>query len=317
MGANDAVITTRGLTCYYGSKKVVDSVSLSVPRGSVFAFLGRNGSGKTTTIRTILGLHVPTRGSSTVLGEDSRRLTGDVRARVAYTNESHVAYDGMTVRQNGEYQGRFYPRWSAKLFDAVCGQFRLDPKAKAGSLSRGERAGLSLALALGTQPEVLVLDDPGLGLDAVARRALLETMVYVTRDASRTIFFSSHIPEDIERVADHLAILDRSVLRAACSVDDFRAHVRGFVVHYSGAAPATLPDLPGLLSIRRSANDLRVIVSGLRDDTAERLRATGATAIDDMPLGFSEAFAAFLGDRGTVSALFDEPVADALERSLV
>jgi ABC-2 type transport system ATP-binding protein len=303
MSANDAVITTRGLTCYYGSKKVVDSLSVSVPRGSVFAFLGRNGSGKTTTIRTILGLQAPTRGSSTVLGVDSRRLTNDVRARVAYTNETHVAYDDMTVRQNGEYQGQFYSRWNARLFEAVCGQFRLDPATKAGALSRGERAGLSLALAL--------------GLDAVVRRALLETMLYVTRDANRTIFFSSHIPEDIERVADHIAILDRSVLRASCPIEDFRAHVRGFVAHYDNGAPASIPELPGLLSVRRSANELRVIVTGLRSDAAERLRAGGATDIDDLPLTFSDAFAAFLGERGSTAPLLDDALNFTLEGSLV
>src|SRR5262245_2399427 len=104
----DTVIETHGLTRYFGSRKAVDGLTMSVPRGSVFAFLGRNGSGKTTTIRMLLGLLEPTRGSSAVLGHDSRQLPPEVLARIGYMSESHTLYNWMTVRQCGEYQSRFY-----------------------------------------------------------------------------------------------------------------------------------------------------------------------------------------------------------------
>ena len=249
----ELVIETRGLTRYFGQKKAVDSVDLKVPRGCVYAFLGRNGSGKTTTIRMLLGLLEPTRGSASVLGHDSRTLPPEIRARIGYMSESHALYRWMRVRECGEFQRRFFPRWNDSIFRAVVEHFRLDPAAKAGELSRGERAGLSLALTLAPEPELLILDDPALGLDPVARRSLLESMVYVTRRADRTILFSSHLLSDVERVADYVGVLDRSVLRAQCPLEAFRGRVKQFVLHFPSKPPALSP-IRGLLHARRAVN---------------------------------------------------------------
>jgi ABC-2 type transport system ATP-binding protein len=134
---SDAVISIRDVTHYFGKRRVLDQVSLDVPRGSVFAFLGRNGSGKTTMIRIMLGLLEPTRGATRVLGDDSRRISPEARARIGYMSESHALYDWMTVEQLGEYQSTFYARWNQKIFDSVVDHFRLSRDTKAGSLSRG------------------------------------------------------------------------------------------------------------------------------------------------------------------------------------
>ena len=297
-GRGDAVIETAGLTRYFGSRKAVDSLTMSVPRGSVFAFLGRNGSGKTTTIRMLLGLTEPTRGSSRVLGEDSQHLSPEIRARVGYMSESHSLYKWWTVRECGDYQSRFYPRWNERIFKAVTDHFHLNPKAKAGDLSRGERAGLSLAITLAPEPELLILDDPAIGLDPVARRSLLESMIYVTQGADRTIFFSSHLLEDVERVADYIAILDRSVLRACCSIETFRASVRQFVLFYGAAAPPPLPALKGLLHARRSMGELRLTIASPDENTIRALHALGAANVEEVPVSFSDAMVGYLGDRG-------------------
>ena len=299
-GNRDVVIETLNLTKYFGARKAVDALTMAVPRGSVFAFLGRNGSGKTTTIRMLLGLSAPTRGSSRILGHDSQSLPPEVRAHIGYMSESHSLYDSLTVRQNGEYQSRFYPRWNERIFQAVVGHFRLDPRTKAEQLSRGERAGLALAITLAPEPELLVLDDPATGLDPVARRFLLESMIYVTRGSNRTIFFSSHLLEEVERVADHLAILDRSILRACCPVETFRSHVKQFLLGYAAnaAPPATLPALPGLLHARRSMGELRLTIAAAGENTHEALRGLGAVSIEELPVGFDDALVGYLGDRG-------------------
>jgi ABC-2 type transport system ATP-binding protein len=294
----DSVIEIRALTHYFGRRRVLDDVAFDVPRGSVFAFLGRNGSGKTTTIRILLGLIAPTRGSTTVLGHDSRTLPPEVRARIGYMSESHALYDWMTVRQMGEYQSRFYPRWNQRIFDSVVGHFKLDPRSRARSLSRGERAGLSLAITLAPEPELLVLDDPALGLDPVARRSLLESMLYVTRGQGRTIFFSSHLLDDVERVADHIAILDRSVLRARCSVDAFRASVAQFHLHFGvKPVPPELPPVRGLLRTQRMENEVWLTVARPDDETQRLLRSLGASLVDEVPLSFGDALIGYLGER--------------------
>ena len=308
--SRDGVIEAKGLTAYFGDHCVVDQLTLAVPRGSVFAFLGRNGSGKTTTIRMLLGLLPPTRGSSTVLGVDSRALTPAVRSRVGYMSESHSLFDWMTVRQSGEFASRFYPHWNQRIFDSIVGHFRLAPRAKAGRLSRGERAGLALAVTLAPEPELLMLDDPALGLDPVARRSLLESMIYVTRGAERTIFFSSHLLDDVERVADHIAVLDRSVLRASGSIETIRAGVRQFLVRFEAphAPPSPLPPIRGLLHARRVEQELRLVIAAPDDDTQRAVRSLGASSVDEVPVSFADAMIGYLGDRGQQGFFLDDAV---------
>jgi ABC-2 type transport system ATP-binding protein len=306
---DDGVIETRGLTRYFGNKKAVYEMNMIVPRGGVFAFLGRNGSGKTTAIRMFLGLLAPTRGSCLLLGHDSLHLPPEVRARVGYMSESHCLYEWMTVREMGEYQSRFFARWNQKVFEGITGHFGLPDSTKAGHLSRGERAGLALAITLAPEPELLILDDPALGLDPVARRSLLESMIYVTRSADRTVFFSSHVLDDVERVADHIAILDRSILRACCSTETFRSNVRQFVLRFNppAAQPARLPALRGLIHARRSATELRLTMAG-SEANPESLRELHPTSIEEVPVSFSEAMTGYLGDRGERAFFLEDVV---------
>ncbi len=311
-----SVIETHGLTRYFGKRKVVDQLTMSVPRGSVFAFIGRNGSGKTTTIRMLLGLSEPTRGSSEIFGHDSRHLPSEVIARIGYMSESHTLYEWMTVRQCGAYQARFYPRWNAKIFDSVIGHFHLDANAKAADLSRGERAGLSLAITLAPEPELLILDDPAIGLDPVARRSLLESMIYITRDSDRTIFFSSHLLDDVERVADHIAILDQSVLRVLCPVDVFRAAIREFTLHFAEgtAVPATIPPLRGLLRVKRTGADIALTIAAADDATRRDLRQLGAATVDENDVALNDAVVGYLGDRGEQGFFLDPAPSPAVSR---
>lgn len=298
----DAVIETRGLTRYFGTKCAVDALSVQVPRGCVFGFLGRNGSGKTTTIRMLLGLLEPTRGACSILGHDSADLPPEVRARVGYLAEGHHVYGWMRVRECGEFQSRFFERWNSELFRAVTDYFRLDPRARAGSLSRGERAGLCLALTLAPEPELLILDDPALGLDPVARRALLEAMVYVTRRDDRTILFSSHLLGDIERVADRIAVVDQGKLRACCSLESFRERVRRLVVRFPNTPP-DVPVLPGLLDGIRSEHEIAVTVVGSEGAIETHFHDLGAASIEQMPIDLEEAFISYVGNRGNRSFL--------------
>jgi ABC-2 type transport system ATP-binding protein len=288
------VIQTRGLTRYFGSRAAVLDLHLSVPRGSVFAFLGRNGSGKSTTIRMLLGLLEPTRGSATILGHPSDDLPPEVRARIGYMAEDHPVFPWMRVGECERFESSFYARWNRELFAAVIDHFGIDARTAAGNLSHGQRAGLCLGLALAPEPELLVLDDPDTGLDPVARRALLEGMLYFTRSRERTIFFSSHLLDDVERVADHLAILDRSVLRAASSVEHFRERVRQFLVRFSAAPPPRLPAVTGLLQLARADNELALIVANPNGQTQRQLDAVGATAVEDRPLSLEDALIAYM-----------------------
>ncbi len=293
---SEAVIRVDRLTKYFGKKKVLDDVSFTVPRGSVTAFLGRNGSGKTTTLRIVLGLLEPTRGQTTILGHDSQHIPPAVRGAIGYLAENHPLIGWMTVRQSAEFQRSFYPAWRQDIFDTVVEHFALEAKAKASSLSRGQRAGLALALVLATEPELLILDDPALGLDPVARRALLESILFITRDPNRTVLLSSHLLDDIERVADYLLILDRSVLRAACSVDVFRSRIAHYQMTFE-ATPPPMPKIPGLLDALRVNNALRVTVANPSPDLDAELAALHPLEIARQPVDFTEAVTAYMSEQ--------------------
>jgi ABC-2 type transport system ATP-binding protein len=285
---SDAVIQTNGLTRYFGGKCAVDQLTLSVPRGSVFALLGRNGSGKSTLIRILLGLLEPTRGWATVLGEDCRHLQPSTRGRIGYVSEGHSLIDWMRVRELESFQRGFYPQWDGRLFKIIVDHFGLPNNAKAGQLSRGQRAGLSLALVLATQPELLVMDDPAMGLDPVARRTLLEAMILVTRDAGHTILFSSHVLDDVERVADHIAIIDRSVLRVSASVETFRNHLKRLTLRFGGIPPA-MPKLPGVLEVHRHGQEIQLTLANYNPETEQMVAGLGAISSEELPLSLEEA----------------------------
>jgi len=299
------VIRTRGLTRYFGAKCAVRDLSLEVPRGCVFAFLGRNGSGKSTTIRMMLGLLEPDRGESSVLGCDSRRFTPEIRARIGYLTEEHQLYGWMTVQEAGRFQAAFHPRWNERIFRGVIGHFGLKPETRVKHLSRGMRAGLCLALTLAPDPELLILDDPALGLDPVARRSLVESMIYLTRRADRTIFFSSHHLGDVERVADHVAVLDYSVLRACCPLESFRDGVTEVQLRFEGAPPP-LPAIPGLLQAFRTEHELRVTCVRYNGATEKVLRTLAPVSMETVPLGLEDAFISYLGERGEKTFILSE-----------
>lgn len=294
---SDFVIETHGLTKFYGARQVVAPLDIAVPRGSIFGFLGRNGAGKSTTIRMLMGLVSPTRGSATVLGEDCQNLSPEARARIGYLAEGHQVYGWMTVQECGAWQARFYPRWNDAIFQGVVEHFRLKPNTLAKNLSRGERTGLCLALTLAPEPELLILDDPALGLDPVARRSLLQSMLYVTRRADRTILFSSHLLSDVERVADRIAILHGGVLRASCTLETFRERVRQVALHFSGPVP-NLPEIPGLLHRFRTEDEVVLTLANYTGEMQRQLETLGADRITPVPLGLEDAFIDYLGERG-------------------
>ena len=333
------VIQTIGLTRYFGGACAVDQVSFAVPRGSVFALLGRNGSGKTTLVRMLLGMLEPTRGEGTILGEDIRHLSPVTRGRIGYIAEGHPLIDWMRVNDLEGFQKRFFRHWDGKLFKAVVDHFGLSGSARAKDLSRGQRAGLSLALALAGRPELLVMDDPALGLDPVARRNLLEAIILVTRDAGHTVVFTSHELADVERVADHIGIMDLSVLRVCCRLETFTERVRKFRLTFVDEV-LERPKLSGMLDCVAEGNSLEVLIAdadtpatgtpgerGGEGDLGTRtsfcagdhphlnplpasrereLEALGAITIEEQPVTLEEAVVAYLRDRKASSSLLHE-----------
>ncbi|MEM1107681.1 MAG: ABC transporter ATP-binding protein [Planctomycetota bacterium] len=310
-GTPAPAIEAHGLTRCFGNHRAVDQVSLAVPTGGVFALLGRNGSGKSTMVKMMLGLLEPTQGRATVLGCDSRALTPAVRARIGYLPEGHPVYGWMRVRDTAKFQKKFFARWNQDLFDQVIEHFRISPKQRARQLSRGQRGGLTLALVLAQDPQLLIFDDPALGLDPVARRSLLEAMVYLARRKDRTVLFSSHYLDDVERVADRIAVIDRGVLRADCPANEFGDRiVRVRLVFENAEPPETVGGFPGLLNSRREGGSLIVAAvvaepGRLSGEQAAAIERAKPTTWELEGLGLAEAITSYLDDRGPRPSFFE------------
>ncbi len=264
---SEYAIETQNLTKYYGTTPVVDHLNLQIPKGSIFGLLGRNGAGKSTTIRMLLGFAKPTSGRCYIDGQDSNNLTPDLIARIGYINEGHKLFDSMSIEALRKYQAAFYPqRWDNNLFEEMIEFFELSKKKKIRKLSNGQRAQVSLAMVLAPDPEILIMDDPTLGLDVVVRRQFLEGIIKLIQREGRTILFSSHILSDVERVADNIAILDNGQLRARCTMEEFRNAVRKVVLKFN-QTPENEVQIPGMLHCRKDGNMIEAVLVSVSDDT--------------------------------------------------
>jgi ABC-2 type transport system ATP-binding protein len=290
---NAYVIETKGLTKRYAGKVAIDSLDLAIERGHIHAIVGANGAGKSTLFRILLGFLPATSGEARILGRDCRSLAPADRERIGFVNEEHTLPGWMTVAAITAMQRRQYSRWSDGVFAETLGHFHVQAAQKVSQLSRGERAGFNLALMLAQQPELLVFDEPTLGLDVVAKRAFLEILLYsnATRDCS--VVYCSHQMEEVERIADNLIIMERGALRAMAAPDDFRARVG----HWVADIPFLGPDprnVPGLLEAQRIDGVHHYIVLDQGDGFADFLRACGARDIHHMPVSLDRAVNGFL-----------------------
>ncbi len=291
--SNDCVIETCALSKRYGRKLALDHLDLAIPRGRIHAIVGANGAGKSTLFRILMGFMPPTSGEARILGRDSQALTPADRARIGFVNEEHTLASWMRVSQVTAMQRHQYPRWNQQAFDNVIGHYHVLPEQKVGQLSRGERAGFNLALALAQGPELLVLDEPTLGLDVVAKRAFLESLLYSNAADDCTVVYCSHQMEEIERVADNLIILERGQLKHMSAPEEFTARVSHWVadVPFKGPAPHTVP---GLLEVQRLDGLHHYLVLD-QDAGFERfLREAGARNVQSMPVSLDRAVNAFL-----------------------
>ena len=193
-------------------KQALDKVTLHLPRGIVFGLVGENGAGKTTLIKHVLGLLRAESGSVRVFGMDPVKQPEEVLARIGYLSENRDLPNWMRVGELIHFTRAFFPDWDPAYAEELRNTFDLDPTAKVGTLSRGQRAQMGLLLALAHRPDLLLLDEPSSGLDAVVRRDILSAVIRTVADEGRTVLFSSHLLDEVEYVADHVAFLHEGKL---------------------------------------------------------------------------------------------------------
>lgn len=283
---SDTAIETRGLTKLYGKLRAVDGLTLRVPRGSVYGFLGRNGAGKTTTMRVLLGLARPTAGSAQVLGLDVGTQQIGIRERTAFVAERKMLYDYMTPAELVRFTSGFYPRWSRAAADKYARLLDIPMKQKFGKLSHGNRTKVCVLLALAQNADLLVLDEPTIGLDPIMIDDVLRVLLEEHAAEARTVFLSSHQLAEVEQIADWVGIIDRGKLLLEARLDDIKSEYR-VVVAAGNGLPATSPEV---VSAVRSEAFTRYILTSGAEAFAATLRQQGAASVEVFPLNLREFF---------------------------
>ncbi len=288
--AGPPVIEMRDVRKAFGKKAVLNGVDLTVPPSQTFAFLGRNGQGKTTTIRTLLGLIRPDAGHVRVLGLDPAADPLALRQRVGYVAEDQQMFGWMRVGQLLSFVAPFYPTWDPARAKALTDRYELPLRTRVRHLSKGQGVRVALVLALAHRPELVILDDPTLGLDPIMRKEFLRDLVTHLQSERVSVFFSSHLLYEIEPVADSVVILDRGRVLRQAATDDLRAAVKRLVA--PAEAAGVMRTLPGLLDLADSGRQVTAVVE---DVAAARpaLAAAGVSAVE-VDLNLDEIFEAFV-----------------------
>jgi ABC-2 type transport system ATP-binding protein len=235
---SDNIVDIQGLTRRFGSKLALDRVTLRLPRGSVLGLVGANGAGKTTLIKHVLGLLQAQAGSVRVFGLDPTANPPQVLGQIGYLAEENDLPGWMRVVEFCRYMQAFYSNWDEVYAEELRRAFELDANTRIQTLSKGQRARVGLLAALAHRPELLVLDEPSSGLDPIVRRDILSAIIRTIADEGRTVLFSSHLLNEVERVADHVAMINRGRLVFSAALDDIKATHRCLTLRFPEPRPA-------------------------------------------------------------------------------
>jgi ABC-2 type transport system ATP-binding protein len=288
------IVAINNLSRRFGSKTVLNDVSLDVPRGSVFGLVGENGAGKTTLIKHVLGLLRAESGIVRVFGLDPVANPVSVLGRIGYLSEQPDLPDWMRVQEYMRYTQAFYPKWDEAYAESLRQEFRLDAIARLRVLSKGQRAKLGLLAAQAHRPDLLLLDEPSSGLDPIVRRDILEAVIRTVSDEGRTVLFSSHLLEEIERVSDHIAMLHQGKLVLCGPLDEIKAQHRRITLRFE-LQQLKPPVVPGALSVAGTGREWTVICNMARIEPAGIAAKLGARVVDEDETSLNEIFIAHAG----------------------
>jgi len=291
-------IAVQGLVHRYGARTIHDGLSFKVPQGRILGLLGKNGVGKTTLIKILMGFLTPSAGTVRVLGEPSHALSPEAKRRIGLVFEGHLAYDFLSIAETERFFARWYPRWRRDVFYDLVNRLGLPPGHRIRHMSEGQRSQVVLGAVMAQDPDLLILDDYTMGLDAGYRRLFLDYLVHYAREGQKTVLVTSHVVHDMERLVDDVIFLRRGGHVLQGSLADFMARFRQYRLP-TASAPADLPD-PGtaLHAIEREADGtLSVFAFADPEPVAAALRALeiDPTGLTEAPMSLEDAFVGYTG----------------------
>ncbi len=270
---NDFAVITQGLTKRFGKLRAVDGANAHIPKGAIYGLMGPNGAGKTTFVRLLLNLVNPTSGRATVLGYDVVKQPVEVRKRVGHVAALQPLWDWMTVKAFGDFMGGCYPRWNPEAVSTVLDRIGIDRQATLGVLSRGQRAVVAIAVAVGHEPDLLILDEALTGLDPIARREILRNVIDAMQAEGRTVLITGQDIADMERICDHVGFLVKGRLVLEATLEDLKARVKRIRVEHPSEAGVPTP--PSAFQVERGPRETIFTVENFSDDMLVSLDGPG------------------------------------------
>lgn len=288
---NETAIEIRALSKTFGAKtKALDELTLSVPRGAVQGLIGRNGAGKTTALRILMDLLRADGGYAGVLGGELRTAGRAARSRVTYVSQNQRLHDALTLDEFSRYLARLYASWAPAYAQALASRLGVAWDTPIRRMSGGEQRKAAILLAMAPRPDVLIMDEPAAGLDPVARRRVAEAIAgYMAEDSRRTILFSTHILSDLERIASHIAIIDKGRIRMQAPIEEIQAGIRRVQIIFPGDAAPPGFTCPGALR-QEVSGPVVSVVARIGDEEIERLQAQPGLRVTATPVGLEDLF---------------------------
>jgi ABC-2 type transport system ATP-binding protein len=289
MNAENCVLEMRAVSKIYSGRAVLDRLDLNIPGGSVVGLLGKNGAGKTTLIRCALGLAKPQHGSVTILGENAWDLSASAKEHIGYVPQTPQLYPWMKVRHIIDYTGSFYRRWNGPLAERLAHDWQIPLNQRIGTLSVGELQKLAIVLALGHEPDFLLLDEPVASLDPSARREFLKFVLEIAAGGQRSVLFSTHITSDLERVADRVAILQKGAISFFGELGELKDRIKRLRLVSTNTFPERF-DLPGILRQRVEGNQAILTTLEITDELLEKIESSWHATVEIQDLNLEEIF---------------------------
>lgn len=292
---SENVVEVSGLSRRFGKITALDEVGLNVGPGVVSGLVGENGAGKTTLIKHLLGLFKAQAGSVRVFGLDPVKDPVGVLGRIGYLSEDRDLPDWMRIGELMSYTRAFYPKWDQAFAEQLRETFELSNKQRIKKLSRGQRARTGLLVALAHRPDLLILDEPSSGLDPIVRRDILTAIIRTVADEGRNVFFSSHLLEEVERVADSVTMIHEGKVILSDDLSKIVAAHRRVTVRFDGPQTGP-PKLPGTLACTGEGREWTVTCNGEIEQLRKAVADAGASIVEDGPASLDDIFVAHAGD---------------------
>lgn len=294
--AADCPVVIENLSHRYGSRFIYRDLSLSLAPGRIYGLLGKNGVGKTTLIKIMMGFLKPVGGRCRILGDPANRLSPATRARVGLLFERHLAYDFFTIEQIEHFYQGFYPAWRPELFWNMVDRLGLPKSHRLAQMSEGQRSQVVLGLTVAQDPELLILDDYSMGLDAGYRRLFIDYLADHLKDGRHTVILTSHVIQDMDNFVDEIIFLERGGQLLRTSLADFRADFKLYRLPRAGDGPAPARGGP-LKNVEEHPDHWDIFSFFSEHEVAEELRRQGFAAheLQQRSMSLEDAFVGYTG----------------------